>query len=262
MPDPQLALAIDLANQFGARLIGVGAEHFRSAYFGDDAGAAYFVAAEMESVEENVRCAEKKFRLAAAAVLQGCVWRASTQFPLEAVTAETRAADLIVASRSERARGTVYNVAWPGVLTLQAGRPVLVAPPQIARLKVASVVVAWKNTREAGRAIADSLPFLQRAKTVHLVEICGGRDAAHAANERLADVADYLLLHGISSIACVEVEEKDANAVDQLLDFAERKHADLIVAGAYGHSRFREWVFGGFTKALLTQTTRAVLFSH
>ena len=59
-----------------------------------------------------------------------------------------------------------------------------------------------------------------------------------------------------------EISEHRAPAAEQLLDVAERQQADLIVAGAYGHSRVQEWVFGGFTRALLAQTRRAVLFSH
>lgn len=262
MPDSRLELAIDLANQLDAKLIGVGAEHLRIPYFGNDISAAYFVAADMEAIDADMIRAEEKFRLAASAVRQGLDWRASTRFPLEEVTADARAADLIVTSRSKLTRETDYAVALPGVLILQAGRPVLVAPPDASHLKVASVVVAWKDTREARRAVSDSLAFLQRAHTVHLIEICGNRDAVSAATARLADVTDYLLRHGVKSKAHVEVEEKGASAAEKLLDFAARKHTDLIVAGAYGHSRFQEWVFGGFTKALLTQSARAVLFSH
>jgi nucleotide-binding universal stress UspA family protein len=129
-------------------------------------------------------------------------------------------------------------------------------------LKVASVVVAWKDTREACRAVSDALPFLQRAQTVHLVEICDSKDAAPAATTRLADVAGYLLRHSVNATVSVGINEEDATAAHYLLDVAERHDADLIVAGAYGHSRFQEWVFGGFTRALLAQTARAVLFSH
>lgn len=262
MPDSRLELAIDLANQLDAKLIGVGAEHLRIPYFGNDISAAYFVAADMEAIDADMSRSEEKFRLAATAVRQGSDWRASTRFPLEEVTVQARAADLIVTSRSNRGHETDYTVTLPGILILQAGRPVLVVPPDASHLKVASVVVAWKDTREARRAISNSLSFLQRAHTVHLIEICGTRDAVPAAMARLADVADYLLRHGVKSKVHAEVEEKGASGADQLLDFAARKHADLIVAGAYGHSRFQEWVFGGYTNALLTQSARAVLFSH
>ncbi|WP_447954014.1 universal stress protein [Sphingopyxis chilensis] len=264
-PDPRLALAIDLANQFDAKLIGVGAEFYRSAYYGGDGldyGAGYLIAAEMESVEADLKRAAEKFRNAAPAVRGGWDWRAAVQFPLAEIAAESRAADLVITSPNVQRGASSYNFAAPGALMLQTGRPVLVAPPEAAQLTVANVLVAWKDTREARRAVADALPFLQAAERVQLVEICDGRDAIPSATARLADVAGHLLRHGVKAEASVDIEDKDANAAEQLLDVAERQKADLIVAGGYGHTRFHEWVFGGFTRALLRQTARAVLFSH
>lgn len=124
MPDSRLELAIDLANQLDAKLIGVGAEHLRIPYFGNDISAAYFVAADMEAIDADMSRSEEKFRLAATAVRQGSDWRASTRFPLEEVTVQARAADLIVTSRSNRGHETDYTVTLPGILILQAGRPV------------------------------------------------------------------------------------------------------------------------------------------
>jgi nucleotide-binding universal stress UspA family protein len=264
-PDPRLALAIDLANQFDAKLIGVGAEFYRTVYYGGegfDYSIVYLIAAEMDSVEADLKRAGEKFRSAAAAVRQGWDWRAAVKFPLAEIAAEARATDLVVTSRSGRRGASDYDVALPGALILQTGRPILVAPPDAVQLKVASVVVAWKDTREARRAVSDALPFLKRAQKVHLLEICDSKDASPAATTRLADVADHLLRHGVNATVSVDVHEKDATAAHHLLDVAERHNADLIVAGAYGHSRFQEWVFGGFTRALLAQTARAVLFSH
>ncbi|MDO9223346.1 MAG: universal stress protein [Caulobacter sp.] len=264
-PDVRLSLAVNLANQLHAKLIGVGAEFFRSPYYGGD-GVDYFagdlIAAEMASIEADLKRAEVKFRAAAAAVREGHEWRGSVQFPVAAVAAEARAADLVITSHSGAKGASDYNIALPAVLILQAGRPVLVAPPDTAQLTVARVVVAWKDTREARRAVSDALPFLQGAEEVHLVELCDGPEAIPAATGRLTHVADYLLRHGVSATIGAEIESQDANAPHQLLDVAERHNADLIVAGAYGHSRLREWVFGGFTRALLSQTKRAVLFGH
>jgi nucleotide-binding universal stress UspA family protein len=267
-PDPRLALAIDLANQFDAKLLGVGAELYRSLYAGGDFyggagyGAGYLIAAEMESVEAGLKRAEEKFRGAAGQVRAGSDWRARVQFPLTEIAAEARAADLVITSRNDRRGASDYNVAHPGALIMQTGRPVLVTPPGASELKVTSVVVAWKDTREGRRAVSDALPFLQRAKSVHVVEICENKAEAPATAARLADVAHHLLRHGVQATVDADIAERDAAAADQLLDLAERREADLIVAGAYGHSRFQEWVFGGFTRALLAQSTRAVLFSH
>jgi nucleotide-binding universal stress UspA family protein len=262
--DARLALAVDLANQFEATLIGVGAESYRSSYYGGDDGygAGYAMAAQMEVVEADLKRAEEKFKTAAGAVRAGSEWRAHVQFPLMEVAAEARAADLVIASRSGGRGRSDYNTVGPGALILETGRPVLLTPPDASHLRIGSVLVAWKDTREARRAVSDALPFLKRAEFVQLVEICDSEDEAQATTARLADVGDYLLRHGVTATLNAHIPEREAAAAEQLMDIAERQDANLIVAGAYGHSRFQEWVFGGFTRALLAQTARAVLFSH
>jgi nucleotide-binding universal stress UspA family protein len=183
------------------------------------------------------------------------------QFPIAEIATNARAADLIVTSRSRRHGGSAYNVAAPGALVLQAGRPVIVAPPEADKLELGSVVIAWKDTRESRRAVADALPLLKRAGAVVVGEVCYHLDAA-VAKARLDDVAESLLRHGVRASTTVCVEDKDLHAPRQFLDLADQHKADLIVAGGYGRSRFQEWIFGGFTRALLAQTSRAVLLSH
>ena len=266
MPDPRLALAVDLSNQFDAKLIGVGAEIYRISGMGGGYGAD-FSSAEMftnlaADVDANLARAEKKFQVIASSVRQGSQWRAGVQFPVEMIAAEARAADLLVTSHSDGGGDSNYTVAAPGALIMQAGRPVLVAPPNAAQLAVTNIVVAWKDTREARRAVSDALPFLKNAQSVLLVEISNSTEAAPAARQRLADVGDHLRRHGIEAEVMVVAEAKNGSAADQLLDIAEQQQADLIVVGGYGHSRLKEWVFGGFTRALLAQTRHAVLFSH
>ena len=260
--DPRLALAVDLSNQLEAKLIGVAAEFYRPTYYGFDVGAGDLMAAEMEAVEIDLKRAQEKFQSIAGSVRNGSEWRAAIQFPLTDIAAEARAADLVITSSSARARASDYRVARPGALILQTGRPVLVSPPDMTRLNVTNALVAWKDTREARRAVLDALPLLQRAQTVALVEICDNSDAASAATARLSDVAKHLLRHDIRASFSVGVDELDRTAARYLLEIAARHNVDLIVAGAYGHSRFQEWVFGGVTQALLSQTERAVLFSH
>ena len=266
MPDARLTLAVALANRFEATLIGVGADPYSTAYYasGIELGpvAGQMITADRAAVEAGLKRAEEKFRGAAGAVKAGSDWRAHVQSPLTMLAAECRAADLVIASHSHRDRNSDHEVAAPGLLVLHTGRPVLVAPPEATALNAARVVVAWKDTREARRALSDSLPFLKIAETVELVEIVDSKDAAPAAAARLADIAKHLLRHGVDASASVDIENRHATGADQLLDFAEQKKADLIVAGGYGHSRVQEWVFGGFTKALLAQSRHAVLFSH
>jgi nucleotide-binding universal stress UspA family protein len=262
--DHRLALAIDLANQFDATLIGVGAEAWKPLLSGgefDGGYAASVIAAQRTSSEADLKRSEAKFRAAGGGVRQGTDWRSDTASRVAKIIAEARAADLVVTSRSARAGASDYNVADPGALVLQAGRPVLVAPPEADKLDLSCAVIAWKDTREARRAVADALPLLKRAGAVIVAEVCYHSDAA-SAKVRLDDVVAHLLRHGVSASTTVCVEETDVGATDQLLELADQHKAGLIVAGAYGRSRFREWVFGGFTRALLAQTERAVLLSH
>jgi nucleotide-binding universal stress UspA family protein len=263
--DGRLSLAIDLANQFDAKLIGVGAELGRTwalggAFDGGYAAAAIYTA-ETAVVDEDLQRAKAKFHAASTAVRQGSDWRSAIQFPLVEVAAEARAADLVVTSPSRLSGRSDYNVAAPAALALQTGRPVLVAPADAASLDLQRVLVAWKDTREARRAVTDALPILKRAKAVLVAEVCGHAEAP-AAEGRLADVVQYLLRHGVHATTRVGHEERDISPAQQLLELAEQHDADLIVAGAYGHSRLGEWIFGGFTRALLAQNQRAVLLSH
>jgi nucleotide-binding universal stress UspA family protein len=262
--DHRLAFAVDLADQFDAKLIGVSAETWRVVAVGPDFDGSYaagMMAADISEVDADLKRAEAKFRSAATAVRRGFDWRSAVQFPIAEIAAEARAADLVVTSRSTRHGASHYNVAAPGALVLQAGRPVIVAPPEANELELTSVAIAWKDTRESRRAVADALPFLKRAGTVVVGEVCSHFDQA-ATKARLDDVAESLLRHGVRASTAVCIEEKDVHAPHQFLDFAEQHKADLIVAGGYGRSRFQEWVFGGFTRALLAQTSRAVLLSH
>jgi len=266
MPDSRLSLAVALANMFEAKLIGVGAEIYGTSGMGGgyeaDFGSAEIFTMLAADVEANLARAEKKFQAAAGSVRQGSQWRAAVQFPVQKIAAEARAADLVITSRSDRDGASSYTVCAPGALIMQTGRPVLVAPPGAGQLTATNVIVAWKDTREARRAVSDALPFLKAATSVLLVEISDSVDSEPAARQRLADVGDHLLRHGVEAEAMVVAEAKTGSAADQLLDIATEQRADLIVAGGYGHSRVQEWVLGGFTRALLAQTEQAVLFSH
>lgn len=266
--DSRLALAVDLANRFDARLIGVGAELYRipsvgyDGYEGGDDAMGVLVAELAAAVDADLARAGEKFQAAAALVRQGADWRAAVEFPVNEVAAQARAADLVVASLGRRDGGSAYSVAAPGALVLQTGRPVLAVPPQATGLHAAKVLIAWKDTRESRRAAHDALPFLKGAAEVLLTEVVESPAAVAASEARLADVAAHLSRHGVKSRASVAVEETDSAAAEQLLDLAARQGAELIVAGAYGHTRLQEWVFGGFTRALLAQSAIAVLFSH
>jgi nucleotide-binding universal stress UspA family protein len=110
-------------------------------------------------------------------------------------------------------------------------------------------VIAWKNTREARRAVADAVPMLRKATEVALVTIDAEPDDWVRGGVR--NIASFLSAHGIA--ARTEIL-KDRDETGALTRFLGAFRADLVVSGAYGHSRVREWAFGGMTRSLLDQT--------
>jgi nucleotide-binding universal stress UspA family protein len=121
------------------------------------------------------------------------------------------------------------------------------------------IVVAWKDTREARRALQDSLPLLHEAESVLVAEVCdAGTEAAN--RKQLDDVVHYLARHRIAASA-ITTSTKDSVA-NELIRISQAENADLIVAGAYGHTRLGEWVFGGVTRDLLTSSPVCCLLAH
>jgi len=157
------------------------------------------------------------------------------------------AADLIVTGGVDG--DNVFRAVDVGSLALGAGRPVLVTAGNIEHIRAKTVLVAWKDTREARRALADALPFLAKANEVVVATIDSNRD--ETSRDSLDDVAVFLDRHGIRARTELIAGEADG---DRLLTFARSIHADLIVSGAYGHSRLREWAFGGVTRTLIEES--------
>ena len=134
-------------------------------------------------------------------------------------------------------------------------------PPGVAALEGRRVLVAWKDTREARRAVADALPLLSRAEEVLVVEAAPEAEERGQALRRADDVAALLAGHGATARG--EALEPGGGAVaDDLLLAAGRHGADLVVAGGYGHARLREWAFGGVTRDLLARCPVCCLLSH
>ena len=156
--------------------------------------------------------------------------------------------------------GDVYHTFDPGAVILASGRPVLVVPRGIGRLQASRVLIAWKDTREARRAVHDALPFLKEAQGVAIAAVAP-QDLEQRAREQVADVARYLEHHRIAIEQSIVTSSREADG-HVLLRIAEEQKADLIVAGAYGRSRLSEWIFGGVTRDLLRTSKVPCLFSN
>ena len=120
-------------------------------------------------------------------------------------------------------------------------------------------MIGWNDTRESRRAVVDALPQFKRAVHVAVVEIAADEDLARA-RAHVADVVGWLGRHDVVAEAVASLATGDD--ASQLYDVAREHGADVIVAGAYGHSRLREWALGGVTRDLLMRTDRCTLLAH
>jgi nucleotide-binding universal stress UspA family protein len=181
--------------------------------------------------------------------------------PTGVVIEHSRSADLIVAGQTDPdwESSPLRDVAEH--LALESGRPVLVVPyvgryPEIGR----NVVIAWKAGREAARAVFDALPILKQAEQVQILEIDeggGGRNGTSADTS----IAVALARHGIKPAVRTSVAG-EISVGDEILSRLADMGADLLVMGAYGHSRMRELVFGGVTRHIARHMTVPTLFAH
>lgn len=176
--------------------------------------------------------------------------------PLECLVSECARGDLLVARGLDDGNsGEIVEALSPAEIILRAGRPVLVTPSEPDDLSLGCAIVAWKDTRESRRAVADAMPLLRVAERVLLLTV------ASAEAETNADATEtYLRCHGVQ---CERVElPETANVAQAVTGLARDEAAGLVVAGAYGHSKMRELVFGSLTYELLTSLRTPCLFSH
>jgi nucleotide-binding universal stress UspA family protein len=249
----RLEAAASIAMYFDATIIGVAAAMLRpltdpygypivSSVIGSELrDKQHRIAAELEACEAV-------FRQWAAAAGVPSEWREDAQFVV----------DLIVAGAQNLDDTSDFRPTDIGALLLRSGRPALSIGPQTSWTGATRVIVAWKDTREARRAMADALPLLKVAEQVAVVEIVepGMRsdDSAKAAGA-------FLARHGVR-VATRSESQRETSVEEQLFRHVSNDGADLIVAGGYGHSRLGEWVFGGVTNALINDSPVPVLLSH
>ncbi|QUD87754.1 universal stress protein [Phenylobacterium montanum] len=252
----------DVAERLGAAVVGAVACQPVQMLYGDGFLAAEVIEQDRAEIDQDIAKAEAEFQAVLRGRAQGLEWRSLVTFgPLcEFFTREARCADLVVTGPALPA--PLFDTARHvdvGDLVMQCGRPVLVVPAEAAGLPLKQALVGWKDTRETRRALMDAVPVLQKAEQVMVAEVVHEPDGA-AARGRLADVARWLARHGIEAeTRTVKSRGEDAERLSAL---AAEINADLIVAGAYGHSRMRELVLGGVTYDLLLRASRCALLSH
>ncbi len=258
--DTRIKIAGALADRCGAGVIGIAACREVPFAYSDGYAASQLIERERKSITARMQTAEAHFRRVLDGHAKFVEWRSSVTEPTDYLIEQARAADLIILGTAHREESfDPVREIDPADLLANAGRPVLLVPHEVEQLSGKHVLIAWKDTREARRAVLDALPLLSLCESAIVAQIDEANDLTKAQTS-VNEVVLWLGRHGINARGIVPPPLK--SAAQQLDGLAWEEGADLIVAGAYGHSRFREWVLGGATREFLMRTPRCVLLSH
>ena len=179
----------------------------------------------------------------------------------EALATNARYADLVILGQAGPDDADVPRY-LPEEVTLASGRPSLVIPYIGPGATLGQrVSVAWDASREAARAVNDALPILQRAQAVGVVTVNPREGPFGHGEQPGADIALHLARHGIK-VEVQRVESREVDVANTILSHIADRSSDLLVMGAYGHSRLRELVLGGVTRTILHDMTVPVFMAH
>jgi nucleotide-binding universal stress UspA family protein len=255
----QVRIARDVADKFGASLVGVSALAVEPPFVAEGVIIQETTADDLKRMKSALADKEQWFRSVAGLPKERVEWRCSVEYPTAFLTNEARSADLVVIRRTQE-KMDQFHFIDPAEAMMRMGRPTLLVPDHVATLNADRVLVGWKDTREARIAVRDALPFLSRASQVTVVEICTSNEQ-DTARRRVRDVAKYLQAHAVKCQVDVRVHMAEPDA-HQLVRVAKDEGAGLIVTGGYGHSRLGEWMFGGMTRGLLNEAPVCLMMSH
>jgi nucleotide-binding universal stress UspA family protein len=208
-----------------------------------------------KAVEERAQRARAAFDRIAAKAGAAVKWRQETGPEPVVLAGAARLSDLTVIARPDATSDSQLPVSLEAAL-FDTGRPVLVVPPSPHQAIGRKIAIAWNGSPKASRAVAAALPFLEKAETITIMTVLAGKKGS--SGEALAA---YLGLHGLkATVESVDPQGKPAGQA--LLEHAQGRGVDLLVMGAWGHSRIREMILGGVTREVLAQTTLPVLMAH
>jgi nucleotide-binding universal stress UspA family protein len=261
----RLDVAVKLAQTHEAHLAAVYAipEPFLPPYADGGYVPADLLESQSERARERAAAARTSFeeRMSRAGI-EG-EWREAEGYAADVVGLNAKYADLTLVGQANPDDPQNYpNPGLPAEVALSSGRPVLVVPyvgvsHDIGR----NVLVAWNGSREATRAINDAMPILERAEKVTILAVNPRKGGGDHGDVPSADMALHLARHGVKAEAAQTVAT-DIDVGDIILSRLSDLGADLVVMGAYGHSRMRELMMGGVTRDLLRHMTVPVLMSH
>lgn len=259
-PPEALRMAIGLAKPRSTGIIGVGAEAFQPVMF---AGMEYMPSSAMQALLDALKrrldAARDRFFAETKDLTSPVYWYSADEFPDLAMAWHACGADWVVAARPPKDSKPALHPSISGLI-MRTGLPVIVPPSAESSLLARRILIGWRDTREASRAISDAMPLLTAANQVVVVTV-EGETADELGADRLEEVCRRLEHRGCNVTG--ERVAKGARSVATALGRAALDHeADLLVVGGYAHSRLREWVMGGVTRDLVEACPVTVLFSH
>jgi len=261
--DPAAQFAISIAAKFEAHVAGIAFAYdpVITPTVMDGLSAAWVDAqrtenrATAEKAVDRFEAAAKRQGLSAEhRIIEASIGRAANLFGRIA-----RRFDLAVVGQTAPERMLPDDLLIEAAL-FESGRPVVVVPYiQREDLKLDHVLVCWDGSRNAARAIADSLPFLMRTNKVEIIIVGSGSGKADELPG--ADIGEHLARHDLN-VGVKRLVAADVDVSNIILSYAADCAADFIVMGGYGHSRLREFVLGGVTRRILQSMTVPVFMAH
>ena len=260
----RLDIAAELARQHGAHLTALQVIDVAMPVMAlGDGGGGAVIAELMEQMRQSALVAGVKLKVAFEAALarDGIMgeWRQVEGTTREILALHGRYADLLVLGQDDPESDSAGLLE---AVVFDSGRPVLAIPFAGSFKTIGKrVLVGWNASREASRALHDALPLIAKAETATVFLANPTRGLDGHGEEPGADIARHMVRHGLKvEVAKVIADDVPDSAL--LLNHASDMGADLLVMGAYGHSRLREFILGGMTRSLLREMTVPVLLSH
>jgi nucleotide-binding universal stress UspA family protein len=187
-------------------------------------------------------------------------WQENPGDELDELTSQTRFHDLVVLAGGAERKGRL-SPEGIGQIIIGAGRPVILAPEKASKSLTKTIAIAWKNTPEAARAITAAMPLLTKAERIEVLSANEEDTRAMECVDCSDGVVQQLRWHGLNASSHFVIPA-GRTVPHAILESAHGVKADLLVMGGYGNSRFREFIFGGFTKRILDGVDLPVLVFH
>lgn len=259
------AAAASLAKSHGAHLVGTAVSGLAemAELMASSAAVSVMPAFDIESLRQDAQGYLDAFqRQCENAAVPSCETRLLDTSAIDALMLQSRYCDLLVAGNQDVVEESLFASArLPGHLVTRCVRPVLLVPPTYqAKDSFSKIMIAWNGSAGASRALAFGLPLLQRAAQLTIVVCNPADERIDMGAEPGSDLATYMARHHRNvQLAQIDTGQDVGTA---LCEIAQERHFDLVVAGAYGHSRLHDWVVGSTTGALIEQCPVPLLMSQ